>query len=36
MSRYRAYQARLAGRAITGTFTRCTEFLAQAAGLAGE
>ena len=33
MSRYRAYQARLAGRAIARTFTRCTEFLAQAAGL---
>jgi len=34
LSRYRAYQARLAGRDITRTFTRCTEFLARAAGLA--
>ena len=32
-SRYRAYQARLAGRDIARTFTRCTEFLAQATGL---
>jgi hypothetical protein len=31
LSRYRAYQARLAGRDITRTFTRCAEFLAQAA-----
>jgi hypothetical protein len=35
LSRYRAYQERLAGRDIAGTFTRCTEFLAQAAGLVG-
>jgi hypothetical protein len=35
LSRYRAYQARLAGRAVARTFTRCAEFLAQAAGLAG-
>jgi hypothetical protein len=34
-SRYRAYQARLAGRDIALTFARCTEFLAQAAGLVG-
>jgi hypothetical protein len=34
LSRYRAYQARLAGRDIARTFTRCTEFLAQAARLA--
>jgi hypothetical protein len=31
LSRYRAYQARLAGRGIARTFTRCTDFLAQAA-----
>ena len=31
LSRYRAYQARLAGRDIVATFGRCTEFLAQAA-----
>jgi hypothetical protein len=31
LSRYRAYQARLAGRRIARTFTRCTDFLAQAA-----
>ena len=31
-SRYRAYQARLAGRDIARTFTRCTEFLTQATG----
>jgi len=35
LSRYRAYQGRLAGRDIARTFTRCTEFLAQAAGLIG-
>ena len=35
LSRYRAYQARLAGHDITRTFARCTEFLAQAAGLVG-
>ncbi len=35
LSRYRAYQARLAGRDIARTFTRCTEFLARVAGLAG-
>ena len=34
LSRYRAYQARLAGRGIAQTFTRCTDFLAQAASLA--
>ena len=34
LSRYRAYQARLAGRDIARTFARCTEFLAQAASLA--
>jgi hypothetical protein len=33
LSRYRAYQARLAGRDIPRTFTRCTEFLAQAAAI---
>jgi hypothetical protein len=33
LSRYRAYQARLAGRDIGRTFARCTEFLAQAACL---
>ena len=33
MSRYRAYQARLAGRDIARTFTRCADFLAQAASL---
>jgi hypothetical protein len=31
LSRYHAYQARLAGRGIARTFTRCTDFLAQAA-----
>ena len=31
LSRYRAYQERLAGRGIARTFTRCTEFLAKAA-----
>ena len=35
LSRYHAYQARLAGRDITRTFAWCTEFLAQAAGLVG-
>jgi hypothetical protein len=34
LSRYRAYQARLAGRDVARTFTRCTRFLAQAADLA--
>lgn len=34
LSRYRAYQARLAGRDVARTFARCTEFLAQAASLA--
>jgi hypothetical protein len=34
LSRYRAYQARLAGRDIARTFARCAEFLAQAASLA--
>jgi hypothetical protein len=33
MSRYRAYQARLAGRDIARTFARCADFLAQAASL---
>ena len=36
LGRYRAYQERLAGHDIARTFTRCTEFLAQAASLAGE
>ena len=31
LSRYHAYQARLAGRGIARTFTRCTDFLAYAA-----
>jgi hypothetical protein len=35
LSRYRAYQERLAERDIARTFARCTEFLAQAAGLIG-
>jgi len=35
LSRYRAYQERLAGRDIARTFARCTEFLAQAAALVG-
>jgi hypothetical protein len=35
LSRYRAYEARLAGRDIARTFSRCTEFLALAATLAG-
>jgi hypothetical protein len=35
LSRYRAYQARLAGRDIGETFARCTRFLAVAADLAG-
>jgi hypothetical protein len=34
--RYRAYQERLAGHDVARTFTRCTEFLAQAASLAGD
>jgi len=34
LSRYRAYQARLAGHRITRAFARCTEFLAMAADLA--
>ena len=34
LGRYRAYQARLAGHDIARTFTRCTDFLAQAAQLA--
>ncbi|HEX4087610.1 MAG TPA: hypothetical protein VHZ33_02775 [Trebonia sp.] len=34
LSRYTAYQARLAGRNIEKTFARCTQFLALAAGLA--
>jgi len=34
LSRYRAYQTRLAGRDIGRTFTRCAEFLAQAAPIA--
>jgi hypothetical protein len=35
LSRYHAYQGRLAGRDIARTFTRCTAFLAQAASLIG-
>jgi hypothetical protein len=35
LSRYRAYQERLAERDIARTFDRCTEFLAQAASLVG-
>jgi hypothetical protein len=35
LSRYRAYQARLAGHDITATLTWCAEFLALAARLAG-
>jgi hypothetical protein len=35
LRRYRAYEARLAGRAIARTFTRCAEFLEQAASLVG-
>ena len=35
LSRYHAYQERLAGRDIARTFARCTEFLAQAAALVG-
>ena len=34
LSRYRAYQARLAGRDVARTFTGCAEFLAQAAPVA--
>ncbi len=34
LSRYRAYQARLAGYGIGHTFARCTEFLTRAAALA--
>jgi hypothetical protein len=35
LSRYRAYQERLAGHDITESFTWCAEFLALAASLAG-
>ena len=35
LSRYQAYQGRLARREIARTFARCTEFLAQAAALVG-
>jgi hypothetical protein len=35
LSRYNAYQQRLAEREIARTFARCTEFLAQAAALVG-
>jgi hypothetical protein len=35
LSRYHAYQERLADRDIARTFARCTEFLAHAAGLVG-
>ena len=35
LSRYHAYQARLAGQDITAAFTWCAEFLALAARLAG-
>lgn len=31
LSRYRAYQARLAGRGVAATFARCAEFLTEAA-----
>ncbi len=34
LNRYKAYQSRLAGHNIAGTFTRCAEFLADAAALA--
>jgi hypothetical protein len=34
MSRYRAYQTRLAGRDVARTFSRCTDFLTRAAALA--
>jgi hypothetical protein len=34
LSRYRAYEARLAGRDIARAFTRCAVFLGQAAGIA--
>jgi hypothetical protein len=34
LSRYRAYQARLAGRDIATSFSRCTRFLERAGGLA--
>lgn len=34
LSRYRAYEARLAGRDVARTFNRCAEFLAQAASRA--
>jgi hypothetical protein len=34
LSRYRAYQARLAGRDIGRAFTRCAVFLGHAAGIA--
>jgi hypothetical protein len=33
LSRYRAYQSRLAGRDVPRTFTRCAEFLTYAASL---
>jgi hypothetical protein len=36
LSRYRAYQARLAGHDIGRTFARCTAFLTQAACLTAE
>jgi len=36
LSRYRAYQERLAGHDITETFTWCAEFLTLAASLAGD
>jgi len=35
LSRYRSYQAQLAGHDVTATFTWCAEFLALAARLAG-
>jgi hypothetical protein len=35
LSRYQAYQGRLAERDIARTFARCAEFLAHAAGLVG-
>lgn len=36
LSRYRAYQGRLAERAVARTFARCAEFLTHAAALARE
>jgi hypothetical protein len=36
LSRYRAYQARLAGHDVARSFARCTDFLAQAASLVAD